>query len=146
MFLCCLLLLYCLLENGGTEKGEKAQMRVKEFSLFILCSNHTFCTLDEYQQKVYGIFPTLHAKEQWKPQCLAKGSAFFLGRSIFLYSVPLSNSYFFSYQVSRFQEHYKQFARHDIFGSFFARVPKKDQGSPVLESSNTFVYCNMVFR
>jgi len=52
------------LENGGTEKGEKAQMSVKEFSLFILCSNHTFCTLDEYQQKEYGIFPTLHAKEQ----------------------------------------------------------------------------------
>ena len=146
MFLCCLLLLYCLLENGGTEEGEKAQMRVKEFSLFILCSNHTFCTLDEYQQKVYGIFLTLHAKEQWKAQCLAKGSASFLGRSIFLYSVPLSNSYFFSYQVSRFQEYYKQFARHDIFGSFFEAVLKKDQTSPVLESFNAFVFRNMVYR
>ena len=91
-------------------------------------------------------FPLYMLKSNENLNALLKEVLLFLGRSIFLYSVPLSNSYFFSYQVSRFQEYYKQFAQHDIFGSFFAGVPKKDQGSPVLESSNTFVYCNMVYR
>lgn len=77
---------------------------------------------------------------------LLKKSASVQGRSVCLRFVPLRNSYFFSYQVSLFQEDYKQLAQHDILGSSIEYAPKKYEGSPVLEYSNMFFYCSVVYR
>lgn len=147
MLLSFLLLLHCLLENGGTWGGGKGPN--ESYGIFfiqVLCSNHMFCTLDDYHPKMYWIFPTLHAKEQWRPQCLAKECDSVLGIFICLRFVPLRNPYFFSYQVSLFQEDYKQLAQHDSLWSFIACAPKKYEGSPVLEYSNMFSYCSVAYR
>lgn len=146
----CFFLFYCFFivywKMVELEEVGKAQMSLMAFSLFKFSVQTTFCTLDDYHPKMYWIFPTLHAKEQWRPQCLAKECDSVLGIFICLRFVPLRNPYFFSYQVSLFQEDYKQLAQHDSLWSFIACAPKKYEGSPVLEYSNMFSYCSVAYR